>query len=86
MENAGAGVAKEVMLSYPEVKTITICCGTGNNGGDGMVAARHLTLKDREINLLLVGQENKILSEAALQNYNILKQLEQSVNIIKRND
>lgn len=44
MENAGRGAAELIMRLYPAAPKITILCGSGNNGGDGFVAARHLLL------------------------------------------
>ena len=41
MENAGKAVADEVIRTYGSRKWI-ILVGKGNNGGDGLVAARHL--------------------------------------------
>jgi hydroxyethylthiazole kinase-like uncharacterized protein yjeF len=41
MENAGAAVAAAVMARWPRRRTVVLC-GTGNNGGDGYVAARVL--------------------------------------------
>jgi NAD(P)H-hydrate epimerase len=44
MENAGLAVAQEVwmMLGVVAGRRILVLCGPGNNGGDGLVAARHL--------------------------------------------
>jgi NAD(P)H-hydrate epimerase len=44
MENAGQAVAQEVWLLLGEVaeRAIVVLVGPGNNGGDGLVAARHL--------------------------------------------
>ena len=44
MENAGAGLAKIIINRYnkKKIKKILIICGSGNNGGDGLVCARHL--------------------------------------------
>jgi ADP-dependent NAD(P)H-hydrate dehydratase / NAD(P)H-hydrate epimerase len=45
MESAGALAAKEILTRYlPELKRgdIAVFCGTGNNGADGLVVARHL--------------------------------------------
>ena len=47
MENAGFGVADFIINRFKNKKVsklkILAICGSGNNGGDAMVAARHLT-------------------------------------------
>ena len=44
MENAGLAVAQEAWLMLGEIaeRRILVLVGPGNNGGDGLVAARHL--------------------------------------------
>jgi NAD(P)H-hydrate epimerase len=42
MELAGLSVASAVHLEYERCKRVLILVGPGNNGGDGLVAARHL--------------------------------------------
>lgn len=44
MELAGLSVAQAIHRHYPAHShpTILVLCGPGNNGGDGLVAARHL--------------------------------------------
>ncbi|CAG8619816.1 32877_t:CDS:10 [Racocetra persica] len=44
MELAGLSVAQAIAKVYDNLKypRVLICCGPGNNGGDGLVAARHL--------------------------------------------
>ncbi|MGH3066386.1 MAG: NAD(P)H-hydrate dehydratase [Gaiellaceae bacterium] len=42
MERAGASVAREAMLAFPEARRFACVCGGGSNGGDGRVAARVL--------------------------------------------
>ncbi|KAI8033739.1 NAD(P)H-hydrate epimerase [Drosophila gunungcola] len=46
MELAGLSCAHAVAKCFAAVKhpRILVCCGPGNNGGDGLVAARHLSL------------------------------------------
>ena len=43
MENAAIGVADAIGETYPEATSAAIFCGPGNNGGDGLALARHLT-------------------------------------------
>ena len=42
MELAGLSVASAVAAEYPPDRRILVVAGPGNNGGDGLVAARHL--------------------------------------------
>jgi NAD(P)H-hydrate epimerase len=52
MENAGRGIA-ELICSRCDAGRILICCGTGNNGGDGLVAARHLDARGYSVSIVL---------------------------------
>jgi hydroxyethylthiazole kinase-like uncharacterized protein yjeF len=42
MENAATAVCRELVLAYPTWKRVVVVCGPGNNGGDGLAAARLL--------------------------------------------
>ena len=59
MESAGALAAREVDQSYfPELTRgeLAIVCGPGNNGGDGLVLARHLRSADhRDLTAYILG-------------------------------
>jgi len=44
MELAGLSCAHAIADAYPDATNILVCCGPGNNGGDGLVAAKHLQL------------------------------------------
>ena len=58
MENAGKAVAEEVrkILSPFNQQHILILIGPGNNGGDGLVAARHLHDWGAKVSLYLFSQ------------------------------
>jgi NAD(P)H-hydrate epimerase len=70
MENAGRGAA-EVMLSLGARGPVVICCGKGNNGGDGFVIARHLDNRGVPVRVLLFARPEELSGDAAL-NYHIL--------------
>ena len=63
MENAGASAAREMeQIYYPELRrgTTGIVCGPGNNGGDGLVLARHLHgMGHRDIVVFLAPSQKK---------------------------
>ncbi len=69
MENAGKGLAEEIMERYSE-RTVIFFCGTGNNGGDAYVAARYIAEKWSKENItvyLIKGEEN-VRSDIARKN------------------
>lgn len=68
MENAGRSVA-EIALTMGT--SFLIVCGKGNNGGDGLVAARHLINHGRKVKILLLGEPQ---GDAKI-NYEILKKM-----------
>jgi NAD(P)H-hydrate epimerase len=71
MENAGKCVAEFVRNTVKNTKkNILILCGTGNNGGDGFVAARYLT-QYYKVTVFLAGTEIK--TEIAQKNYKKLQ-------------
>jgi NAD(P)H-hydrate epimerase len=71
MENAGRGVAD--MLCQSGVHgSVVICCGKGNNGGDGFVIARHLDLRGVTVKVLLFTDPAGLTGDAAA-NFRILE-------------
>ncbi len=52
MENAGMGIYREIN----QYDSFTIICGKGNNGGDGLVIARHLILSGKLVEVFVVGE------------------------------
>ena len=65
MENAGAAVARAVMARHPPGAKVAVVAGTGNNGGDGFVAARHLADAGYRVEVFLIGQPENIKGDAA---------------------
>ncbi|MDH7507587.1 MAG: NAD(P)H-hydrate epimerase, partial [Candidatus Thermoplasmatota archaeon] len=75
MENAGKAVADFVDKKLkPKNKEIIVFCGTGNNGGDGFVAARYLSL-NHNVTVFLVGKKNDIKTVISKDNFKKLKKI-----------
>jgi NAD(P)H-hydrate epimerase len=70
MENAGRGAA-EVLVSLGCKGPVVICCGKGNNGGDGFVIARHLDNRQIPVRVLLFADPGRLEGDAAV-NYQII--------------
>lgn len=65
MEDAGAGAAREILARFAgRLQHATVVCGTGQNGGDGWVVARHLILAGRTPECVLVGDRAKVRGDA----------------------
>jgi ADP-dependent NAD(P)H-hydrate dehydratase / NAD(P)H-hydrate epimerase len=65
MDNAGAAVAQAVMARQPPGSKVAVVAGTGNNGGDGFVAARHLLGAGYDVAVHLIGRRDAIKGDAA---------------------
>ncbi|MGI8506289.1 MAG: NAD(P)H-hydrate dehydratase [Solirubrobacteraceae bacterium] len=65
MERAGAGLAELAEAQAPEGR-LAVVCGRGNNGGDGLVAARLLRERGREVDVLLLGAPEALRGDAKL--------------------
>lgn len=74
MENAGRGCF-DVLRSLEVTGPVAICCGKGNNAGDGFVIARHLDQAGYTAKVLL-WSDPQALTEDALANYQILVRAE----------
>ena len=66
MENAGLAVLREMVRRYGPLagKTVTVIAGKGNNGGDGLVIARHLHQRGIRVIVFLLGQKEKVQGDA----------------------
>ena len=74
MENAGREAACFVRGRYGTGARVAVVCGPGNNGGDGLVAGRHLSLRGHRVELWLGADEGAYRGDA-LANLGIAKSL-----------
>ena len=90
MENAGRGVADvlcglvasgEFAAGDAAHRTIAVCCGKGNNAGDGFVIARHLDLRGHDVRVLLWADPAELTGDAAV-NYGILDKTDVPIEIL----
>jgi NAD(P)H-hydrate epimerase len=79
MENAGRGVA-DVLCRLGIAGPVAICCGKGNNAGDGFVIARHLDLRGHKVRVLLWAQPEELLGDAAA-NFRILAKTDVPIEV-----
>lgn len=67
MESAGRAVLDGILancrsaLSGPEAEVLVVC-GQGNNGGDGLVVARHLAMLGQVVRAVLIGRPDSLSS------------------------
>jgi hydroxyethylthiazole kinase-like uncharacterized protein yjeF len=86
MENAGRSVADEIVARFGAGTSVVIYGGTGRNGGDGMVAARHLAARSLKVSYKLVGSENSISDPSVIQNWRALRSMSSTVKIEMNSD
>jgi NAD(P)H-hydrate epimerase len=65
MRAAAASVAAFARQQFPHARRVTVLCGRGNNGGDGMMAARLLSDAGLDVTTLLLGAPAKLTGDAA---------------------
>ena len=64
MEHAGRSVARFIRRELPNCRHIVVLCGKGNNGGDGLVAARHLAEDGCTVSVLILGDPAEMHGDA----------------------
>lgn len=84
MENAGRGVAEEVLklIGKGAGRKIALFCGRGNNGGDGFVAVRHLLAHGLKPDIYLAGKKDAVEAEAGV-NLDIILRMKQKVTEVR---
>ncbi len=84
MENAGRNLAEQAQRMLNGRLTdrkIVVLCGAGNNGGGGMVAARHLHNRGADVRVKFVGDPQR-LKDIPAQQWRIL----QTMGLAKNDD
>jgi hydroxyethylthiazole kinase-like uncharacterized protein yjeF len=77
METAGKRVAQAIVERFPIAdQKVTILVGPGNNGGDGLVAGRHLSLAGAEISFYMFRERDPA------QDHNLAKAQEMGLNVV----
>jgi NAD(P)H-hydrate epimerase len=82
MENAGRGAA-EWLMSMGAGGKVLVCCGKGNNGGDGLVIARHLDLHGLAVRVLLFTNPDELSGDAAT-NWTIAARSRIPIDVVPR--
>ena len=96
MENAGRSCAELIKEKLSKVTRPRVCpvpsryrvcifCGTGNNGGDGFVIARHLLNIGYKVTVVICGERDKVKGDAKI-NLDILERLGQTIEQLNLNE
>jgi NAD(P)H-hydrate epimerase len=82
MENAGSSVAAEIVSKFkPDETRVAVFCGSGGNGGDGFVVARHLACHGFKVEVILAGRSADIVDKAARRNWIALQTLKDTITL-----
>src|SRR5262245_33673503 len=70
MENAGRGatdvIERELLGGSARGRSLVVVCGTGNNGGDGFVVARHMLTRGATVEAWLAGDPSKMTPDCRM--------------------
>ncbi len=81
MEHAGKAVADVALKQFgARGKNVLVVCGTGNNGGDGFVAARYLSMEAR-VSVHLARPSDQLGTKEAQTNYERLREVRVAVGL-----
>jgi len=75
MENAGRNLAEltsQILGASASKRSVCVLCGRGNNGGGGMVAARHLHNRGADVHVIRLAGE---LKDVPAKQWNILENI-----------
>ena len=64
MRRAGGAIFDVIAECWPEVRSLSIWCGAGNNGGDGYIVAGLAQRRGYQVQLIQVGVQDKLTGDA----------------------
>jgi len=64
MTRAAAAAFEVLKCGWPDVKRLMVCCGLGNNGGDGYLLASMASQNGYDVTVLVAGDENTLKGDA----------------------
>ena len=88
MENAGRSCTDRIFrileekVGAPQEASVAVVCGKGNNGGDGMVIARHLHNRGVYVEVFLLGEVDDLPADARTQ-HEIIRRMDVEVRVIR---
>jgi len=88
MENAGRSCTDRIFriledkAGGPQEASVAVVCGKGNNGGDGMVIARHLHNRGVYVEVFLLGEVDDLSTDARTQ-HEIIRRMDVEVRVIR---
>lgn len=83
MENAGRAVSNVIVKEFPDARSVAVFCGSGNNGGDGFVVARHLIKRGLSVKTYIKKNLKDYSGDAAV-NLDILRKMDGEIIKLKR--
>jgi ADP-dependent NAD(P)H-hydrate dehydratase / NAD(P)H-hydrate epimerase len=83
MRAASDAIATFARERFPDAKNVTVLCGRGNNGGDGMMSARLLIKSGLSVAALLLGSPDELKGDAATAWSELKKASRASTHVIK---